>query len=102
MHLNKVGIRCGMYQFHKLVFHYVTIVVTDPAPLGWGQALPPLRSLTSQLLAQHISLHLRLLGCAKLQEDVLRHVELHRIFFHIRYSGGCVTWVLSHHGEVKQ
>jgi len=61
-----------------------------------------LGSLTTQLLAQLISLLLRPFGYAKLQEDVPRLVELRRILFHIRYSLRCVTSVLSHHGEVKQ
>jgi len=39
-----------------------------------------------QLLAQLISLLLRRFGYAKLQQDVLRLVELRRIFFQIRYS----------------
>jgi len=101
MHLNKVEIRFGMYQFNTLVVLFFTIVVTDPAPLGWGHSLPHLGSLTMQLLAQLISLLLRPFEYAKLQEDVLRPVVLRRIFFHIRYSLGCVTSVLSHHGEVK-
>ena len=91
-----------MYQFHTLVVLFFTIVVTDPAPLGWGHSLPYLGSLTTQLLALLISLLLRPFGYAKLQEDVLGIVELRRIFFHIRYSLGCVTLVLSYHGEVKQ
>jgi len=91
-----------MYQFLTLVVLFLTIVVTDPTPLGWGHLLPHLGSLTTQLLAQLISLLLRPLGYAKPQEDVLRLVEPRRIFFHIRYSLGCVTSALSHHGEVKQ
>jgi len=91
-----------MYQFHTLVVLFFTIIVADPAPLGWGHSLPHLGSLTTQHLAQLISVLLRPLGYAKLQEDILRLVELHRIFFHIRYSLRCVTSVLSHHGEVKQ
>jgi len=102
MHLNKVEIRFGMYQFHTLVVLLFTIVVTDPAPFGLEHSLPHLGSLTTQLLAQLISLLLRPFGYTKLQEDVLRLVELRHIFFHIRYSLGCVTSVLSHHGKVKQ
>jgi len=102
MHLNKVEIEFGMYQFHTLVVGCFTIIVTDPAPLGWGHSLPHLGSLTTQLLAQLISLLLRPFGYAKLQEDVLRLVELRRLFFHIRYSLGCVTSVLTHDGKVKQ
>jgi len=102
MHLNKVEIRFGMYQFHTLVVLFFTIVVTDPAPLGWGHSLPHLGSLTTQLLTQLISLLLCPFGYAKLQEDVLPLVELRLIFFPLRYSLGCVTSVLSHHGEVKQ
>ena len=88
MHLNKVEIRFGMYQFHTLVVLFFTIVFTDPAPLGWGHSLPHLGSLTTQLLAQLISLLLRPFQYAKLQEDVLRLVEVRRIFFHIRYTLG--------------
>jgi len=51
MNLNKVEIRLGMYQFHTLVVLVFTIVVTDPAPLGWGHSLPHLGFLTTQLLA---------------------------------------------------
>jgi len=102
MHLNKVEIRFGMYEFHTLVVLFFRIVVSDLAPLVWGHSLPHLGSLTTQLLTQLISLLLCPLGYAKLQEDVLRLVELRRIFFHIRYSLECVTSVLSHHGEVKQ
>ena len=102
MHLNKVEIRFRMYQFHTLIVLFCTIVVTDPAPLGWVHSLPDLDSLTTHLLAQLISLLLRPFGYAKLQEDVLPLVELRRIFFPIRYSLGCVTSVLSHHGEVLQ
>jgi len=91
-----------MYQFHRLVGLFFTIVVTDPAPLGWGHSLPHLGSLTTQLIAQLISVLLRPFGFAKLQEDVFRLVELRRILFHIRYSLGCVTSVLRHHGKVKQ
>ena len=91
-----------MYQFHTLVVLFLTIVITDPAPLGWGHSLPHLGFLTTQLFAQLIWLLLHPFGYAKLQEDVLRHVELCRIFCHIRYSLGCVTTVLSHKGEVKQ
>jgi len=102
IHLNKVEIRFGMYHFHTLVILFFTIVVTDPAPFGGGDLIPHPGSLTTQLLAQLISLLLHPFGYAKLQEDVLRLVELRGIFFHIRYSLGCVTSVLSHHGEVKQ
>ena len=102
MHLNKVEIRFRMSQFHTLVVLFFTIVLTDPAPLGYGHLLPHLGSLTTQLLVQLISLLLHPFEYAKLDEDVLRLVELGRIFFHIRYSLGCVTSVLSHHGEVKQ
>ena len=83
MHLNKVEIRFGMYQFHTLVVHFFTIVVKDLETLGCGYLLPHLRSLTIHLFAQLISLLLRPFGDAKLQEDVLRLVELRRIFFHI-------------------
>ena len=68
MYFNKVGIRCGMYQFHKLVVHFFMIGVTDPAPLGWGHSLQHLGSLTTQILAQLTSLVLRPLGSAKLQK----------------------------------
>ena len=102
MHLNKVEIRFGMYQFHTLVVLFCMIVMADPALLGWGHALPHLGSLTTQLLAQPISLLLCPFGYAKLLEDILRLVEQRRIFFHIRNSLGCVTSVLSHHGEFKQ
>jgi len=102
MHLNKVEIRFGMSQFHTLVILFFTIVVKDPAALGWGHSLPHLGSRTTQLLAPLISLLLRPFGYAKLPEDVLRLVKLRRIFFHIRYSLRCVTSVLRHHGEVKQ
>ena len=91
MHLNEVEIRFGMDQFHTLVVLFTTIVVTDPSPLGWGYSLPQQGSLTAQLLAQLISLLLYPFGYAKLQENILRLVELRRIFFHIRYSLRCVT-----------
>ena len=91
MHLNKVEIILGMYQFHTLVVLFFTIVVTDPSPLGWGHSLPHLGSLTSHLLAQLISLLLRPFGYAKLEEDVLPLVELRGIFFHIRCSLGCAS-----------
>jgi len=102
MHLNKVEMRFGMYQFSTLVVPLCTIVVTDPVPLGWRHSLPHLGSLTTQLLVQLISLLLRPFRYVKLQDDVLCLVELRRIFFHIRYSLGCMTSVLSHHGEGKQ
>jgi len=85
-----------------MVVHFFTIVDTYPALLEWGPSLINLGSLTTQLLAQLISLLLRLFEYAKLQEDVLCLMELGYIFFHIRYSLGRVTSVLSHHGEVKQ
>jgi len=102
MHHNKLEIGFGMYQFHTLVVLLFTIVITDPAPLGWGHSLTHLGSLTTQRLAELISLLLRPFGYVKRQEDVLHLVEQRRIFLHIRYSLGCVTSVLSHHGEVKQ
>ena len=86
MHLNKVEIRFTMYEFHRLVVLFFTIVGTDLARLGWGHLQPHLGSLTRQFLAQLISLLLRPLGYAKLQEVVLPLVQLRRIFFHIRYS----------------
>jgi len=79
MHLNKVEIRFGMYQFHTLVVLFFTLVMTEPAPVGSGHSLPDLGSLTTQLLAQLISLLLRPFGYGKLQEDPLPLVELRRI-----------------------
>ena len=102
MHPNEVEIRFGMYQFDTLVVLAFTMVVTDLALLGWVHSVPHRGSLRRQLLAQLISCLLRPFGYAKLQEDVLGLVELRRIFFHIRYSLGCVTSGLSHDGGVKQ
>jgi len=56
MHLNKGEIRFTMYQWHTLVVHFYTIVVTDPARLGLRHSLSHLVSLTTKLLAQLISL----------------------------------------------
>jgi len=102
MPLNTVEIRFGMYRFHTLVVLFFTIVVIDPLQLGWGHSLPHLGSLMTELLVQLISFLLRMFGYVKLQEDILHLLELHRIFFHRRYSLRCVTSGLSHHGEVKQ
>ena len=102
MHLDKIEIGFGIDQFHTLVVLFFTIVVTDPAPLGWGHSLPDQGSRTAQLLAQLFSLLLRPFGYAKLQDDVFRLVEPRRVFLHIRHSLRRVTSVLSHHGEVKQ
>ena len=102
MHLNKIEIGFGMDQFHTLVVLFFTIIVTNPAPLGWGHSLSDQGSLTAQLLAPLVSLLLCQFGYAKLPEDVFRLVEPRRVFFHIGYSLCRVTLVLSHHGEVKQ
>ena len=71
MHLDKVEMRFGMYQFSTLVVPLFTIVVTGPAVLGWRHSLPHLGSLTTQLLAQLISLLLGPFRYVKLQDDVL-------------------------------
>ena len=102
MHLNKIEIGFGIYQFYTLVVLFFTIVITDPAPQGWGHLLPDQGSLTVQVLAQLISFLLCLFGYAQLQEDVFRLIEPCRILFHIRYCLHRVTSVFSHHGEVKQ
>jgi len=102
MHLNEAEIRFRIDQYHTLGVLLFTIVFTHAAPLGWGHSLLHLRSLTTQLLAQLISLLMCPFGYSKLQEDVLWLVELRRIFFHIRLSLGWVTWVLSYYCEVTQ
>ena len=102
MPLNKIEIGFGIDQFHTLVVLFFMIVVTAPAPLGWGHSLPDQGFLTAQLLPQLVSLLLRPFGYAKLQEDVFGLVQPRRVFFHIRYSLRSVTSLLSHHGEVKQ
>ena len=84
MHLTKIEIGFGIDQFHTLVVLFFTIIVTDPAPLGWGHSLPDQGFLTAQLLAQLVSLLLRSFGYAKLQEDIFRLMEPRRVFFHIR------------------
>ena len=62
---------------------FFTIVVTDPAPLGWGHSLPDQGSLTAELLVQLVRPLLRPFGYAKLQEDLFHLIEPRRVFFHI-------------------
>ena len=91
-----------MGHFHRWVVLFCTIVISDLTPLGWGHSLCHQACRMAHLLVPLVYLVLGPFRYAKLQEHVLRLVELRRIFFHIRFSLWCVTPVLSHHGEVAQ
>ena len=100
--LTKLKLDAKCRKTRTLVFLFITIVVRDPAPLGWVNSLPHWGSVTTQLLVQLISRLLGPFGYAKLQQDVFHLLELSGIFFHIGYSLPFVTSVLSHPGAVKQ
>ena len=81
---------------------FVTIVVTDPAPWGWGDSLPYQGFLKSDLLSFLVNFGLFAFSHSKLQEDILHPMKLVQIIFHVGYGVWGVASVLCHHIEVDK
>jgi len=91
-----------MNHVHTQFVLFVTIVVTDPAPLGWGYLLSYQGSLTSDLLSLIVNFGLCAFCHLKLQEDIFHSRKLVQIIFHVGYGVRGVASVLCHHIEVDE
>jgi len=102
MHHDEVEMCFAMNHVHTQCVLFVTIVVTDLAPLGSGHSLPYQGSLTSDLLWLLVNFGLCAFCHSKLQEDIFHPMKLVRISFRIGYGVSGVASVLCHHIEVDE
>ena len=102
MPLDEVEMWFGINHVHTQFVLFVAIVITDPAPLGWGRSLPHQASLPSDLLSLLVNLGLCAFSHSKLQEDILHPMKLVQIIFHVCYGVRRVASVLCHHIEVDK
>jgi len=89
-----------MNHVHTQFVRFVTIVVTDSTPLGWGHSLSYKGSLTWGLLALRVNFGLCTFCLSKLQEDIFHSMKQVQIIFHVGYAVRGVASVSRHHIEV--
>jgi len=102
MHLDEGEMCFAMNGIHTLFVLFVTIVITDPALLGWGHSLPYQASLISDLLSLLVNFSLCAFSHSKLQEGIFYPMKLVQIIFHVGYGVRGVASVLCHHIEVDE
>jgi len=101
MPLDEVEMCFAMKHVHTPFVLFVTIVVTDSAPLGYCYSLCYQGSLTSDLLLLVINFGLCVFCHSKLPEDIFHLMKLVQIIFHVGYGVRGVASVLCHHIEIN-
>ena len=102
MHLDEVAMCFAMNHVNTQFVGFVTIVITDRAPLRWAHLLPYQGSLMSDLLSLVVNFGLCAFCHLKLQEDIFHPMKLVQIIFHVGYGIRRVASVLCHHIEVDE